>query len=51
MLSARGAVALALVLVVLAGHSGAMPAIDRDKDRFSQNVDVSRKAAIGIETL
>jgi len=43
MLSVQGAVALALMLFVLAEYSGSMPAIDRDKDKFLSNVDVSRK--------
>jgi len=43
MLSVQGAVALALMLFVLAEYSGSMPAIDKDKDRFLSNVNVSRK--------
>ncbi|XP_011695287.1 PREDICTED: prohormone-1-like [Wasmannia auropunctata] len=40
MLSIRSAVALALMLFVLAEYSGAMPTIDKDKDRFLNNVDL-----------
>lgn len=43
MLSVRSAVTLALVLFVLAEYSKAMPTIDKDKERFLNNVNVSTK--------
>lgn len=43
MLSVQSTVALALMLFVLAEYSAAMPTIDKDKARFFNNVNVSRK--------
>lgn len=40
MLSARSAIALALVLLVLAEWSAAMPATDKDKERLLNTVDL-----------
>ncbi|XP_036142777.1 allatostatin C isoform X2 [Monomorium pharaonis] len=40
MLSARGAITMALMLFVLAEYSGAMPSIDKDKDRLLKNINL-----------
>lgn len=43
MLSVRNAITLALMLLVLAEYSESMPAIDKDKERFFNSVNVSIK--------
>jgi len=43
MLSVQSTIALALMLFVLVEYSAAMPTIDKDKARYLNNVNVSKK--------
>jgi len=49
MLSARSAIALTLVLLVLAKWSVAMPTTDKDKERLLNTVDVSMRQREHVE--
>lgn len=42
-MSVRNAITLALMLLVLAEYSESMPAIDKDRERFLNSVNVSTK--------
>ncbi|XP_011168988.1 allatostatin C isoform X2 [Solenopsis invicta] len=50
MLSIRSVVTVALMLFVFAEYTGAMPTIDKDKDRFLKNMNLVDADDGGIET-